>query len=61
LEWAWEVSPEAPKEWTTVTRDLWEDFGSFMLTGIAPTTMGGEAMFDRIELLRTLDVDGKGP
>ncbi len=55
------VSPEAPKEWTTVTRDLWKDFGSFTLTGIAPTTMGGEAMFDCIELLRTLDVDREGP
>lgn len=52
---ACEVSPEPPKEWTTVTRDLWKDFGGFTLTGIAPTTMGGNAMFDRIELHRTLD------
>lgn len=56
-----EVSPEAPKEWTTVTRDLWKDFGSFTLTGIAPTAMGGEAIFDRIELLRTLGVDKTAP
>ena len=58
---ACEVSPEAPKEWTTVTRDLWKDFGSFTLTGIAPTTMGGNAIFDRIELLRTLDDDKANP
>lgn len=58
---ACEVSAQAPKEWTTVTRDLWKDFGSFTLTGIAPTAMGGDAMFDRIELLRTLDADGNGP
>ncbi|MHC4401649.1 MAG: HEAT repeat domain-containing protein, partial [Planctomycetota bacterium] len=50
-----EVSPEVPEEWVVVTRDLWRDFGSFTLTGIAPTAMGGEAWFDRIELLRTPD------
>ena len=49
------VSPEAPADWQVVTRDLWKDFGSFTLTGMAPTAMGGEALFDRIELLRTLD------
>ena len=38
-----------------MTRDLWKDFGNFTLTGIAPTAMGGEALFDRIELLRSLD------
>ena len=48
------VASERPEQWTVVTRDLWKDFGSFTLTGIAPTAMGGEAMFDRIELLRTL-------
>ena len=58
---ACEVSSEAPKEWTTVTRDLWKDFGSFTLTGIAPTAIGGEAIFDRIELLRTLDDDKPNP
>jgi len=50
-----QVAPDAPKEWTVVTRDLWKDFGSFTMTGIAPTAMGGEAFFDRIELIRTLD------
>jgi putative heme-binding domain-containing protein len=55
-----ELAPEAPREWTVVTRDLWQDFGSFTLTGIAPTAMGGEALFDRIELLRTVDGGSDG-
>ena len=46
-----QVAEEAPNRWTVVTRDLWQDFGSFTLTGIAPTAMGGEALFDQIELL----------
>jgi putative membrane-bound dehydrogenase-like protein len=50
-----EVDREPPEDWTLVTRDLWKDFGPFTLTGIAPTAMGGEAYFDRIELLRSLD------
>jgi putative membrane-bound dehydrogenase-like protein len=50
-----QVATEAPAQWTVVTRDLWKEFGAFTLTGIAPTAMGGEAWFDRIELLRTLD------
>jgi putative heme-binding domain-containing protein len=49
------VAPQAPAEWTTVTCDLWKDFGAFTLTGIAPTAMGGDALFDRIELLRSLE------
>jgi putative membrane-bound dehydrogenase-like protein len=52
---ALQVSPRAPPEWTIVTCDLWKDFGAFTLTGIAPTAMGGEALFDRIELLRALE------
>ncbi len=50
-----QVAEEVPPDWVVVTRDLWRDFGSFTLTGIAPTAMGGEARFDRIELLRSLD------
>jgi putative membrane-bound dehydrogenase-like protein len=45
-----EVSAAPPADWTVVTRDLWKDFGDFTLTGIAPTAMGGPALFDRIEL-----------
>lgn len=50
-----ELSPEPPTEWAVVTRDLWKDFGNLTLTGIAPTAMGGNARFDSIELLRSLD------
>ncbi|MBW3540615.1 MAG: c-type cytochrome [Planctomycetes bacterium] len=50
-----EIAAEAPGEWTVVTRDLWKDFGDSELTGIAPTAMGGDALFDAVELLRTLD------
>jgi hypothetical protein len=50
-----QVSPNVPREWVVVTRDLWKDFGEFTLTGIAPTAIGGEALFDRFELLRALD------
>lgn len=48
------IAPGAPAQWTVVTVDLWKDFGAFTLTGIAPTAMGGDALFDRIELLRFL-------
>jgi putative membrane-bound dehydrogenase-like protein len=51
---ATEVSADVPHEWTVVTVDLWKDFGEFTLTGIAPTAMGGPALFDRIELLESL-------
>ncbi len=47
-----EVSSKVPREWDTVTLDLWKDSGTFTLTGLAPTAMGGDAWFDRIELLR---------
>lgn len=53
------IAPRPPADWTTMTRDLWQDFGDFMLTGIAPTAIGGPAYFDRIELLRTLDEPAK--
>jgi putative heme-binding domain-containing protein len=49
------VAPQPPRDWTVVTCDLWKDFGSFLLTGMAPTAMGGEALFDRILLLRSLE------
>lgn len=47
-----EASATAPREWDTVTFDLWRDMGAFTLTGLAPTAMGGDAWFDKIELLR---------
>ena len=50
-----QVSDQVPREWVVVTRDLWKEFGPMKLTGIAPTALGGDAYFDRIELLQTLD------
>lgn len=47
-----QTSEVAPREWDTVTLDLWKDMGVFTLTGLAPTALGGDAWFDRIELLR---------
>lgn len=49
---ATEVSDEAPEEWTVIVRDMWKDFGDATITGIAPTALGGEVWFDKIELLR---------
>jgi putative heme-binding domain-containing protein len=49
---ATQVSDRAPSSWTVATRDLWADFGDFTLTGIAPTAIGGPALFDRVELLQ---------
>jgi putative heme-binding domain-containing protein len=50
-----EIAPQPPRDWTLVTRDLWREFGDFTLTGLAPTAMGGEAVFDQIQLLRAAD------
>jgi len=50
-----QIAPEPPRAWSVVTVDLWKDCGAFTLTGIAPTALGGEAQFDRIELLRSID------
>jgi putative heme-binding domain-containing protein len=55
---ATEVSPEVPQEWTIVTRDLWKDFGDSTLTGIAPTALGGAALFDAVQLLRSPEAPG---
>jgi putative membrane-bound dehydrogenase-like protein len=50
-----EVSKEVPRGWVVVTCDLWKECGSFTLTGLAPTAMGGPVFFDWIELLQALD------
>lgn len=47
-----EVSAKPPRDWDTVTLDLWRDSGNTTLTGLAPTALGGDVWFDRIELLR---------
>ncbi|WP_397568750.1 PVC-type heme-binding CxxCH protein [Schlesneria sp. T3-172] len=60
---AWQavgLAPRPPGDWVVITRDLWQDFGDFTLTGIAPTAIGGPAFFDRIELLRTVDESSAG-
>ncbi len=49
-----EIAPDVPRQWTLVTRDLWQEFGDFTLTGLAPTAMGSDALFDQIQLLRSL-------
>lgn len=49
------IAPRPSADWTVMTRDLWQDFGDFTLTGIATTAIAGPALFDRIELLRGLD------
>ncbi|NLF68050.1 MAG: c-type cytochrome [Candidatus Anammoximicrobium sp.] len=49
-----QAAADAPQQWAEVTCDLWKDFGPFTLTGLAPTALGGDALFDRIELLREL-------
>jgi hypothetical protein len=38
-----------------VTVDLWKDCGSFVLTGIAPTAMGGRVYFDDIRLYASVE------
>jgi putative membrane-bound dehydrogenase-like protein len=57
---ATQISREPPRDWVVVTVDLWKEFGPMTLTGIAPTAMGGPALFDRIELLQTVEADALG-
>jgi hypothetical protein len=54
---ALQLSPEPPREWTVVTRDLFADFGQvpFTLTGMAFTPMDGVALFDHMYLGRTTE------
>jgi hypothetical protein len=54
---ALQLSPEPPREWTVVTRDLFADFGQvpFTLTGMAFTSMDGVALFDHMYLGRTIE------
>ena len=62
---AHEVSPQAPGEWTFVTRDLWQDgaWGDFELTGLCLTAIdGGEMLVDSILLARSReDLDAYRP
>ncbi len=47
-----EVRAAAPAEWRAEVFDLWKDCGTFTLTGLAPTALGGAAFFDHIELMQ---------
>jgi len=50
-----QVAEAPPRDWVVVTRDLWKEFGTMRLTGMAPTAMGGDAFFAKIELLSSLE------
>jgi mono/diheme cytochrome c family protein len=55
---AFSIADRAPEQWTVVTRDLWQDGGTwkdFTLTGICLTAVdGGEACLDSVILGPTL-------
>jgi hypothetical protein len=54
------VDAKLPEDWVMVTRDLFGDFGAFVLNGIALTPGPGDyGLFDHIYLARSLD-DLKG-
>lgn len=47
------LSQAVPSQWTEVTRDLWQDFGDFTITGLTFISIQGrDAAFDRIYLAR---------
>jgi hypothetical protein len=49
------IAEQVPRDWVVVTCDLWKEFGTMRLTGLAPTAMGGDAFFAQIELLPSLE------
>ncbi len=50
------IGDEPNDEWRLVTRDLYADFGSFTLTGLAlAAPAGGEALIDHVYLARSPD------
>jgi len=53
------VAGKAPADWQMVTRDLFQDFGPFVLTGLALTPLDGTAgLYDHMYLGRTIaDLD----
>ena len=57
------LSPDPPREWTTITIDLWDELGDCTVTGICLAANGardaGEALFDAIVIgcdLESLEV-----
>jgi hypothetical protein len=52
---ALQVDDKIPGEWVVVTRDLFADFGTFTLTGLALSAIDGEfALFDHLYLGRSV-------
>jgi mono/diheme cytochrome c family protein len=53
------LSPDPPREWTTITIDLWDELGDCTVTGICLAANGardaGEALFDAIVIGRDLE------
>lgn len=47
------IALHAPTEWELIIRDLYEDFGTFTLTGIALTPFKGTGFYDSIYLAGT--------
>jgi putative membrane-bound dehydrogenase-like protein len=47
------ASQQVPRDWVVVTVDLWKQFGTMTLTGIAAAALGDVGYFDRIELLQS--------
>ncbi len=52
-----QVSPEVPREWTVVTRDLFKDFGAMTVQGFAMTPMenGIAGLFDHVYLGQSIE------
>jgi hypothetical protein len=56
------VADAPPREWTVVTRDLWQDRGDFTLTGIGLVPALGTLWFDHAYVARSLeDLDAITP
>jgi len=49
------VAEQPPKEWTVVTRDLYQDFRARPITGMAFTVFGGAGYFDHVYLGRSVE------
>lgn len=49
------VADTAPREWTVVTRDLWQDRGACTITGLGLFPMGGVLWLDHVHLGRSLE------
>lgn len=50
------IDEDPPEEWRVYTRDLFEDFGAFLLTGMALTPFGEDhALYDYLMLAADMD------